>query len=93
MSFKENAYQQMSFSDSLLGLTAREQKALERSLAKIFADEICPAIDEKRFSILYSDKASRPNIPVNVIVGAFIFLPRLRERFKCFHCETDRNQQ
>ena len=40
MSFKENAYQQMSFTDSCSGLTAREQKALEKSWAKVFADEI-----------------------------------------------------
>lgn len=72
MSFKENAYQQISFTDSFSALTAREQKALEKSWAKIFADEIFPAIDEKRFSVLYSDKASRPNTPVNVIVGALI---------------------
>lgn len=72
MSFKENSYQQISFSDSFSGLTAREQKALENSWAKVFADEIFPAIDEKRFSVLYSDKASRPNTPVNVIVGALI---------------------
>lgn len=72
MSFKENAYQQMSFTDSFSGLTAREQKALEKSWAKVFADEIFPAIDEKRFSVIYSDKASRPNTPVNVIVGALI---------------------
>lgn len=72
MSFKENAYQQISFADSFSGLTAREQKALERSWAKIFADEIFPAIDEKRFAVLYSDKASRPNTPVNIIVGALI---------------------
>ena len=72
MSFKENTYQQMSFADSFSGLTAREQKALENSWAKVFADEIFPAIDEQRFSVLYSDKASRPNTPVNVIVGALI---------------------
>ena len=72
MSFKENTCQQISFTDSFSGLTAREQKALEKSWAKIFADEIFPAIDEKRFSVLYSDKASRPNTPVNVIVGALI---------------------
>ena len=72
MSFKKNTCQQISFTDSFSGLTAREQKALERSWAKIFADEIFPAIDEKRFSVLYSDKASRPNTPVNVIVGALI---------------------
>ena len=72
MSFKPNSYQQISFTDSFSGLTAREQKALEKSWAKVFADEIFPAIDEKRFSVLYSDKASRPNTPVNVIVGALI---------------------
>lgn len=72
MSFKENNCQQLSFTDSFSGLTTREQKALEKSWAKIFADEIFPAIDEKRFAVLYSDKASRPNAPVNVIVGALI---------------------
>ena len=38
----------------------------------IFADDVFPQIDEKRFAVLYSDKASRPNNPVNVIVGALI---------------------
>lgn len=55
MSFKENAYQQISIADSFSGLTAREQKALEKLWAKIFADELFPAIDEKRFFALYSD--------------------------------------
>ena len=55
-----------------VNLTERERKALENSWAKIFADEIFPAIDEERFSVLYSDKASRPNAPVNVIIGALI---------------------
>lgn len=73
MSFKENTYQQISFTDGFSGLTAREQKALEDSWAKVFADEIFPLIDEKRFSVLYSDKkASRPNTPINVVVGALI---------------------
>lgn len=35
MSFKENAYLQMSFTDSFSGLTAREQKPLEKSWAKV----------------------------------------------------------
>ena len=50
MSFKENAYQQMSFTDSFSGLTVREQKALEKSWAKVFADEIFPAIREQKSS-------------------------------------------
>ena len=72
MCFKTNDCQQLASHDSLRNLTERERKALEKSWAKIFADEIFPAIDEKRFSVLYSDKASRPNTPVNVIIGALI---------------------
>lgn len=72
MSFKENPCQQLSITDSFYGLTARERKALEKSWAKVFADEIFPAIDEKRFSVLYGDDASRPNTPVNIIIGALI---------------------
>ena len=56
MSFKENSCQQISFSDSFTGLTVREQKVLEHSWEKVFADEIFPDIDEKRFSVLYCDK-------------------------------------
>lgn len=44
----------------------------QKPWAKIFADELFPAIDEKRFSVLYSEQESRPNTPVNVIVGALI---------------------
>ena len=73
MSFKLNECQQLSFTDSLLQLTAREKKALENSWAKIFADELFPAINEESFSVLYSDhRASRPNTPVNIVVGACI---------------------
>ena len=72
MAFKENGCQQLSLDDSFLKLTERERNALEKSWAKIFADEIFPSIEEERFSVLYSDKASRPNTPVNVIIGALI---------------------
>lgn len=34
MSFKENTYQQMSFTDSFSGLTAREQKSIGKILGK-----------------------------------------------------------
>ena len=63
---------QIPFCTLLPSLTPREQKALENSWAKVFAEEIFPAIDEKPFAVLYSDKASRPNTPVNVTVGALI---------------------
>ena len=72
MSFRKNPAQQMSLFDSTYNLTEREKKALERSWAKVFSEDVFPYIDEERFSILYSDKGSRPNTPVNVIVGAEI---------------------
>lgn len=72
MSFKPNDVQQISLFDSFSNLTAREQKALQNSWAKVFAEEIFPKIDERPFSVLYSEKASRPNTPVNVIIGASI---------------------
>lgn len=72
MSFRENDAQQMSFVDTLYGLTPRERKALANSWAEVFANEVFPTINESKFSVLYSDKASRPNTPVNVIIGALI---------------------
>lgn len=65
MSFRKNDNQQISFNDSTFGLTERERKALDHSWAKVFADDVFPYIDEDRFSVLYSDKASRPNTPVS----------------------------
>ena len=72
MSFVKNDNQQLTVLDSTSNLTEREKRMLEKSWAKIFADKVFPAIDENIFSVLYSEKASRPNTPVNVIVGALI---------------------
>ena len=56
MSFVENSSQQISFDDSLFNLTERERRFLNNSWAKAFSDRVFPAINEKRFSVLYSDK-------------------------------------
>ena len=56
----------------MFSLTARERRMLEKSWAKPFAEKIFPLINEENFSVLYSDKASRPNTPVNVIVGGMV---------------------
>lgn len=73
MSFVLNNYQQISLFDSLGFLSERKQKILDRSWAKPFSDHIFSNIDEMMFAPLYSDKRnSRPNAPVNVIVGALI---------------------
>lgn len=73
MSFKTNEYQQLSLFDSLGFLSERKQRILDKSWAKPFSDHIFSNIDEMIFAPLYSEKAnSRPNAPVNVIVGALI---------------------
>lgn len=42
---------------------------LEASWAGTFYREVFVRIDEKPFAVLYSDEASRPNTPINVLVG------------------------
>ena len=72
MSFFTNSSQQMTLDDSMYHLTRREQKALEKSWAKPFAEELFPMIDEEPFRVLYCEDNGAPNIPVNIIVGASI---------------------
>jgi len=73
MSFKINKEQQLTLNDRFLQLDERTKKFVLDSWAKGFAEIIFPAINEERFSVLYSEnKGSRPNSPVNAIVGALI---------------------
>ena len=70
--WSKNSFQQMSLNDSVFNMPKYLQKTLYESWAQPFQDVIFPAINENRFSVLYSDKPSRPNSPVNVIIGALI---------------------
>lgn len=74
MSFVPNRLeeQQLSLFDPLTTMTEREKKFLDRSWAKYFAEFIFPKIDESPYAVLYSDKDSRPNTPVNVQIGALL---------------------
>lgn len=73
MSFVLNDSQQISLFDALAFLSQRKQKILEKSWAKTFSDHIFTNIDEMIFAPLFSQsKNSRPNAPINVIVGALI---------------------
>ena len=81
--FAPNTNTQLAFDDSTLGLTERELNALRNSWAQTFRDEIFPYIDEELFSVLYSDAYSRPNAPVNVIVGALLKAPPPFRRGAC----------
>lgn len=49
------------------------QDILKKSWAQPFRDYIFPSINEERFSVLYSNNAaSRPNSPINVVIGLLI---------------------
>lgn len=62
----------MSLNDAVFNMPKYLQKTLYESWAQPFQEVIFPAINEDRSSVLYSDKPSRPNSPVNVIPGALI---------------------
>jgi len=69
--FRENQqHLQHGMFDGFFQLPEKAQKRLEDSWAGTFYREITCRIDEKPFAILYSDEPSRPNSPVNTIVGA-----------------------
>lgn len=73
MSFKPNNSQQLTLDDSYINLSPRSQKMLMNSWCQEFADIVFPAIREERFAVLYSDnKFSRPNTPINFIIGALM---------------------
>ncbi len=73
MSFVENSSQQISLFDMLAFLSKRKQSFLEKSWAKVFSDHVFARINEHIFAPLYSEKTnSRPNAPINVLVGALI---------------------
>jgi len=73
MSFKKNDYQQISISDSYMAQSERTKKYLSKSWAEGFANLVFPKINEDRFAVLYSDNdSSRPNTPVNIIIGALM---------------------
>ena len=72
MSFYLNSFQQISIWDDTNCLTERECHLLNNSWAVPFAEIIFPSIDEEPYRVLYSDKDSRPNTPVNIIIGALL---------------------
>ncbi|MBK9056117.1 MAG: transposase [Chloroflexi bacterium] len=50
-------------------LTEKQRQRLEASWAGVFYREFFRRLDETPFAVLYSDKTSRPNIAVNVMVS------------------------
>jgi hypothetical protein len=68
--FRKNAkHQQPALISAASELPEKQRKRLENSWAGTFYKEFFSRIDEDVFAVLYSEKASRPNVPVNVLVG------------------------
>jgi hypothetical protein len=68
--FKKNTkHQQLALISAASELPEKQRKRLEKSWAGTFYQEFFSRIDEEAFAVLYSEKASRPNVPVNVLVG------------------------
>jgi hypothetical protein len=66
---KNDQHLQMPLFSSINALPEKLQKRLAESWAGTFYHEFFVRIDETPFAVLYSDEASRPNIPINVLVG------------------------
>jgi hypothetical protein len=66
---KNQRHLQRALLSDLDHLTAKQRKRLDESWAGVFRREVFARLDEAPFAVLYSDEASRPNIPVNVLVG------------------------
>jgi len=78
MAFRTNENQQMSMNDNLYALSDRGMRILKGSWAEDFANHIFPNLQEEPFSVLFSENdASKPNIPINIILGLFM----LKEQF------------
>jgi hypothetical protein len=66
---KNTKHQQPALISAASELPEKQRKRLESSWASAFYKEFFSRIDEEAFAALYSEKASRPNVPVNVLVG------------------------
>ena len=68
--FRENKkHVQMQMMTTIDALPEAQAKRLDESWAGVFYREYFSRIDEQPFAALYSLKDSRPNVPVNVLVG------------------------
>src|SRR6266545_4496063 len=68
--FRKNAtHQQPALISTIHDLPIKQRERLEQSWAGTFYGEFFCRIEEEIFSVLYSERPSRPNVPVNVLVG------------------------
>jgi hypothetical protein len=66
---KNDRHLQQSFFNSINELPEKLQKRLKNSWSGAFYDEVFIRISEDPYAVLYADVPSRPNVPVNILVG------------------------
>jgi hypothetical protein len=66
---KNDQHLQWPLISDLDALPLKLKDRLESSWAGTFYREVFVRLDEEPFAVLYSTEASRPNIPINVLVG------------------------
>jgi len=66
---KNDQHLQWPLISDLDALPPKLKDRLESSWAGLFYREVFVRLDEEPFAVLYSAEASRPNIPINVLVG------------------------
>jgi len=69
---KNDKYKQYDLFGAESQLTQKQRKMWDQSLEHRFFEHIFARIDEDKFSVLFSTKASRPNVAVNQLVGSLI---------------------
>jgi hypothetical protein len=68
--FDENdSYLQFPLTSTIDELTKKQRRRLDSSWASVFFREFFCRLKEEPFAVLYADCPSRPNYPVNILVG------------------------
>jgi len=68
--FKKNTkHQQPALISAISELPEKQLKLLKRSWSESFYRDFFCKLDEEIFAVLYASEPSRPNVPVNVLVG------------------------
>jgi hypothetical protein len=68
--FRKNSHHfQIPFTSHVDELPGKSRKCLDSSWSGVFYREFFSRLNESPFGVLYADCPSRPNLPVNVLVG------------------------
>jgi len=66
---KNQRHLQPALISNVQQLPERQRQRLEQSWAGVFYREVFCRLNEEPFAVLYADLPSRPNVPINLLVG------------------------